>query len=252
MQVKQIANLFSLMDFFVRAQRPLSVKDIVAEFDWPRSSVFNTISTLTDLGYLYQPVARGGYYPSTKWMELARQLSEAQPMPASVHSLLQDLASQTGETLFLAAPEGVNVVFLDVVESLADIRFIANIGQRLPIHVTAAGRAILSQYTPAERTATLKRIQYQAYERDDFMTPAAVEHNIADSRERGWYMNPAVYAPGVAGVAVPFPFRGQRYAVALGGPLSRIEPKIEQLGELLRTAVDALLTRENSVTGKRS
>lgn len=244
MQVKQIANLFSLMEFFVRAQRPLSVKDIVAEFGWPRSSVFNTVSTLVDLGYLYQPVARGGYYPSTKWMELARQLSEAQPLPESVHALLQDLASETGETLFLAAPEGINVVFLDVVESLADIRFIANIGQRLPIHVTAAGRAVLSQYTPAERAATLKRIQYQPYQREDFMTPEAVEDNIAASRERGWYMNPAVYAPGVAGVAVPFPIMGQRYAIALGGPLSRIEPKLEQFGELLRTQVEAFLASD--------
>lgn len=252
MQVKQIANLFSLMDFFVRAQRPLSVKDIVTEFDWPRSSVFNTISTLMDLGYLYQPVPRGGYYPSSKWMELARQLSEAQPLPASIHELLQELTSQTGETLCLAAPEGVNVVFLDVVESRADIRFIATIGQRLPIHVTAAGRAVLSQYPPAERAATLKRIQYQSYQSDNLMTPEAVEASIVASGENGWYVNQALYAPGVAGVAVPFPFRGQRYAIALGGPLSRIEPKLEELGRLLRDAVERFLSAENSVTGKRS
>ena len=251
MQVKQIANLFSLMDFFVRAQRPLSVKDIVAEFDWPRSSVFNIVSTLMDLGYLYQPVARGGYYPSTKWMELARQLSEAQPLPESVHGLLQDLATQTGETLFLAAPEGVNAVFLDVVESLADIRFIANIGQRLPIHVTAAGRALLSQYTPAERAAVLRRIQFQAYQRDDFMTPESVEDNIAASAVKGWYMNPAIYAPGVAGIAVPFPFRGQRYAIALGGPLSRIEAKLDELGNILHATVKTFLTQEQRAPAGR-
>jgi DNA-binding IclR family transcriptional regulator len=48
MHVKQISNLFSLMDLFARTKKPLSVRDIVDEFSWPRSSAFNIISTLVD------------------------------------------------------------------------------------------------------------------------------------------------------------------------------------------------------------
>jgi DNA-binding IclR family transcriptional regulator len=241
MLVKPVANLFSLMDFFVRAKRPLSVRDIVAEFSWPRSSVFNLVSTMVAYGYLHQPVPRGGYYPTTRWMELARDLSESQPLPESVHKLLVELANRTGETLFLAAPEGTSAVFLDVVESSADIRFIANVGQRLPIHVTAAGRAILAQYSPSERAATLKRIKYQPYEKDTFMTPESVELDVQKSAREGWYANLGIYAPGVAGIAVPFPFRGRRNAIALGGPVSRIEKRVDAIGRLLREAIDRFL-----------
>ncbi|MBK9468590.1 MAG: IclR family transcriptional regulator [Gammaproteobacteria bacterium] len=241
MLVKPIANLFSLMDFFVRARRPLSVRDIVAEFSWPRSSVFNMVSTMVEHGYLHQPVPRGGYYPTTRWMELARDLSESQPLPESVHKLLVELANRTGETLFLAAAEGTSAVFLDVVESSADIRFIANVGQRLPIHVTAAGRAILAQYSPTERAATLKRIKYQRYEKDTFMTPESVERDVRESARNGWYVNPGIYAPGVAWIAVPFPFRGRRNAIALGGPVSRIEKRVDSIGALLREAIDRFL-----------
>lgn len=244
MLVKQIANLFTLMDFFVRAKKPLSVREIVEEFSWPRSSVFNMVSTMVEHGYLYQPVPRGGYYPTNRWMELARELSESQPLPESVHKLLVELASRTGETLFLAAPEGTSVVFLDVVESTADIRFIANVGQRLPVHVTAAGRAILAQYSPAERAAALKRIKYQPYEKDMFMTSESVEEDIQQSARHGWYVNLGIYAPGVAGIAVPFPFRGRRDAIALGGPVSRIEKHVDSIGELLRESVDRFL-KEN-------
>ena len=70
-----------------------------------------------------------------RWLELARELSASQPLPESVRELLEELCRETGETLFLAAPEGTSVVFLDVVESSADIRFIANVGQRLPIQM---------------------------------------------------------------------------------------------------------------------
>lgn len=237
MVVKQIVNLFKLMDLFARMRQPLSVKDIVEEFGWARSSVFNMVSTMVDEGYLYQPTPRGGYFPTTRWMELARELTDAQPIPAAVHELLLELASETGETLFLAAAEGTSIVFLDVVESAADIRFIANVGQRLPIHVTAAGRAILSQYDDVERAATLRRIRYQAYEKARFMAPEAVEQDIATASRRGWFSNLGYYAPGVAGVAVPFTFRGRRDAIALGGPVSRIEPKIEAIGTRLKAAI---------------
>lgn len=245
MQVKQIANLFRLMDLFARTKKPLSVREIVEEFSWPRSSVFNMVSTLMEHGYLYQPVSRGGYYPTNRWLELGRELSEAQPLPESVHELLVELSSETGETVLLAAPEGTDVVFLDVVESSAEIRFIASVGKRLPIHVAAAGRAILAQYSPSERAATLKRIEYQPYEKGAFMSPESVEQNIQKSAGYGWYTNMGFYAPGVAGVAVPFPFRGRRNAIAVGGPVARIENQVDAVGALLRESVDRFL-KENA------
>ncbi len=240
-QVKQISNLFSLMDFFVRAKKPLSVMEIVEEFGWPRSSVFNMLATMVDEGFLYQPVPRGGYYPTSRWVDLGRAVAQSQPLPVSVHQLLEELARETGETACLAIPEGSSAVFVDVVESSADIRFIASIGQRLPIHVASAGKAILAQYAPVELAATLRRISYRHYEQDSYMSAGEVEANLRAQAARGWYTNLGMYAPGVAGVAVPFPLDGQRYAIALGGPMSRIEPRCEALGALLLREVNAFL-----------
>lgn len=244
MHVKQISNLFALMDFFVRARKPLSVREIVDAMSWPRSSAFNIVETMVECGYLYQPVARGGYYPTTRWMELARELSESQPLPESVHRLLVELMNQTGETLSLAAAEGANVVLLDVVEPQAVIRYTANVGQRMPIHLTAAGRAILSLYSPAERANTLDRIAYERYESAVFSTPESVEREIQKSLKVGWSVNFGVYADGLAGIGVPFPFRNRRNAIVVGAPISRVEKRADELGKLLRDAVDRFL-KEN-------
>jgi DNA-binding IclR family transcriptional regulator len=243
--VKQLSNLFDLMDLYVRTKKPLSVRDIVDEFGWPRSSVFNMVTTMVEAGYLYQPVPRGGYYPSTKWMDVAREVANAQPLPESVHKLLVELMKQTGETIILAAPEGTSVVFQDVVESHADIRYTVNIGQRLPIHVTAAGRAILAQYSTSERLAVLKRVKYQKYEKSAFMTVESVERDILKSAKEGWFANMAVYQPNVAGIAVPFQFRDRRNAIVLGAPDSRIEKRVATLGKILRDAVKTFL-KENA------
>lgn len=246
MQVKQIVNLFELLELFIRARQPLSVREMVDELGWPRSSTFNLVSTLVQLGYLYQPVSRGGYYPTSRWMDTARQLSEAQPLPESVHELLVDLMERTGETLVLAAPDGTEAVFLDVVESPEVIRYTASVGQRVPMHVTSAGRAILSQYAPAERAALLKRISSQPFASDVYLTPEAVEDDIKSHRAKGWFLNHADYVAGLGGVSVPFPFRNRRNAIALGAPLTRVVDRMEELGELLRDAVQTFLHNERS------
>jgi len=242
MHVKQINNLFSLMELFVREKRPLSVREIVDEFQWPRSSVFNIVTTLVDGGYLYQPIPRGGYYPSTKWMDLAQEVCDSQPLPKSVHELLVELAKETGETVLLAAPEGAEVVFLDVVESQQVIRFTASIGQRIPIHVTSAGQALLSLYNPSERAALLKRINYRRYETDAFMTPEAVEAELKSSQNRGWFINLAKFAPDLAGISVPFAFRNRRNAIVLGAPISRVQERVDTLGRLLADRVSRFIS----------
>lgn len=241
MLVKQISNLFELMDLFVRAKKPLSVREIVEEYSWPRSSVFNTVSTLVELGYLYQPVSRGGYYPTSRWMELARDLAESQPLPDSVHELLVDLVNETGETVSLAAPDGTNVVLLDVAESSAVVRYTASVGQRLPMHVTAAGKAILSQYSPSERAALLKRIDFRRFDGSALMNAEVVEKDIQQGSGNGWYVNLGSYVQDLAGIAVPFPFRNRRNAIVIGAPVSRVAQRVESLGKLLNEVVSRFL-----------
>ena len=233
MQVKQIANLFKLMEFFSASEKPLSARNIIDKFGWPRSSVFNIIETLIELGYLYQPSPRGGYLPTAKWLELGQALLSIQPLPESVHQLLIDLSYQTGETIFLTAPEGDQVIFLDVVESNADIRFIASIGQRLPIHITAAGKAILAQYSAKERAALLKRIEYHQFTEYSHRSMEAVENDIEQGMKRGWQVNLGMYNQSVAGIAVPFPILNRPYAIALGAPRSRVEQATDKLGRVL-------------------
>lgn len=242
MRVKQIENLFGLMDFFVRAQRPLSHREIVTEFGWPRSSAFNIISTLVDLGYLYQVAPRGGFAPTNKWMELAKGLSNSQPLPEEIHGLLVDLMMKTGETVILAGSEGVNVVFLDVVESTAAIRFTASVGERVPIHITSLGCALLSQYTSSERTPLLRKIKYENFEGAPFMSADAVEENIRKGKKLGWFSNIAE-VEGLAGIGVPFPYTNRRLAISIGAPAVRVKKRVKEIGEFMRDTVHEFLMK---------
>jgi DNA-binding IclR family transcriptional regulator len=246
MNVRQAANVLDLLEFFARVRRPATLSEIAQEFGWPRSSTFNIVGTLVERGFLYEPKPRAGYYPTPRWMTLARAVGEAEPLPPSLHRLLIDIVDETGETCYVAAPAGDRAVFLDVVESASPIRYFAEVGQRLPIHATATGRAILAQYSPAERQSVLGKIKFERYQNNTPMSIAAVEAEIADGLAQGWFLGATQYTSDVMGLSVMLPLAGRPMAISIGGPIFRMEKRMDVLGEVLRNAASGYLQTEQA------
>jgi len=243
MLVKQAANVLDLLEFFARSRRPATLSEIAREFNWPRSSTFNIIGTLVERGFLYEPKPRAGYYPTPRWLSIAQDITEAEPLPASVHHLLIDLAAAIGETVHVAAPAGTSVVFLDVVESEAAIRYFARIGNRLPIHATATGRAILAQYSDAERRSVLEKVKFERYQPATPMTVEAVEAEVRRGVDRGWFESSTEFTPDVVGIAVGLPLNERRLALAVAGPIFRMGPNLARTGAMVRDEVRKYLAK---------
>jgi IclR family acetate operon transcriptional repressor len=243
MIVKQAANVLDILEFFARIKRPATLTEIAQEFGWPRSSTFNMVGTLVERGFLYEPRPRAGYYPTPRWLTLARDIAEAEPLPPSLHRLLLDVAKETGETVHVAAPAGDRVVCLDVIESQSAIRYFTEVGKRLPIHATATGRAILAQYSPSERKSLLGKIRFERYQPASPMSAAAVESEIERGLALGWFQGATEFTPEVVGLAVMLPLAGRPLSVAIAGPTFRMETRMANLGPMLRDAVKTYLEK---------
>lgn len=239
MPVKQAANVIDLLDFFAEQQRPATLAEIARHFDWPRSSTFNLLTTLAGRGWLYEPRARGGYYPAPALAAMVQRIERAQPVPAELQQLLQALAEQTGETAVLAAPSGPNALVIAAVESAQAVRYSAAPGKLIPLHVTATGRALLSQMAPAERTAVLRRAQFQRYTPTTLMSAQAVEQEIARSVERGWFEGHAEFTRDLGGVALPLALPDRQLAVLVAGPMFRVADKVDALAKLMKQRLKA-------------
>jgi IclR family transcriptional regulator, acetate operon repressor len=231
--VKQAANVLDLIEFFAQHRRPASLAEIAKHFEWPRSSTFNLLGTLAGRGYLYEPKARGGYYPSPLWSALVRQIGDADPIPQQLHGLLEVLVKETGETAVLAAASGASAVFVDSIESPHAIRYTAKPGKTIPLHVTATGRALLSQMAPADRTSVLRRATFERYTPSTLMSVAAVEKEIKKSIERGWFEGNAEFTADLGGVALPLKMPHRQFAVLVAGPMFRVKSRSEQLAKVM-------------------
>lgn len=237
MNVKQVANVLDLIEFFAAQRRPATLADVARHFDWPRSSTFNLLGTLAGRGYLYEPRARGGYYPSPKWLSLLQQIEAAEPIPEQMGALLRALAERTGETAVLAATSGSQAVFVDAVESRHAIRYIATPGKLVPLHVTATGRALLSLLTPADRAGVLRRARFEAYTPTTLMSVAAVEDEIRRSVLRGWFESNAEFTADLGGVSLPLVLPHRHFAVLVAGPMFRVKPRGRELAQIIHDEI---------------
>ncbi|MFT4960630.1 MAG: IclR family acetate operon transcriptional repressor [Paracoccaceae bacterium] len=237
MIVKQAENVLDLLEYFGRIQRVASLSEISADLGWPRSSTFNLISTLVKRGYLYEPKPRGGFYPTPRWLVLAREITTANPLPESAINLMEDLAQTSGETVWLAAPNGQQAVFLAVLQSAHPVRYTADVGKQVPIHLTASGQAIMSQMSKPQITSILNKATFVRYGPGTPMSVQEVTKNMDVSLKRGWFCSASSYSKDLGGVSVPLTINGSAYSVTVAGPLFRVEDQMDDTAEKIHAAI---------------
>lgn len=237
MFVRQAAHVLDLLEFFSEHRRPATLSEISEHMGWPRSSTFNILSTLVEKGFLYEPRIRAGYYPSPRWFALSRLVVDAQPLPPELGTLMAEIVEETGETAIVVAPAGTSAIFLDVMESNAAIKYVAQIGHRVPITASASGRAILSQFDPKERDALLRKVTFERLTPSTLTSIEAVEAELKRAAERGYHYNPAGNVPDLHGVALPLPIEMRRLSIAIAGPNYRIAGREDEMAGVIRRAL---------------
>jgi len=237
MTVRQIENTLALLEFFAERQEPATLADVVRHFGWPRSSAFNILTTLVEAGYLYEPRARGGFYPSSRWQQLSTAFAEGEPVPDALRNIMLRLSEMTGETIWVSAPSGLFAVFLDVIESPAAVRYAAAPGKRVPIHITASGQALLSQMPARDVEVLLRRAAYGTWGPNAPTDIAGVEELMRIGRARGWFRSASYYSPDLGGVAVPVVMGDRIYSITVAGPLFRVEDKAQDHAAALYDAI---------------
>ncbi|WP_099865460.1 IclR family transcriptional regulator [Pararhizobium haloflavum] len=240
MRIRQLDKALDLLDLFAKDKQPLTLTSIAAELDMPKSSVFNLIDTLSRRGLIYETRQRGGYYPTPRLHEIASAIMEGDVFLLNIHDELERLASDTGETVLLAARQGAEVAYIDVVESASPIRYFARYGERRPLYTTSTGKAILTSYDRAEREKVLSSIEFVRHQETTFTDPARLMAELDVSVERGFTLDRAEFTPDVMGIGVPLVHGTRRFGLAIAGPLYRMDHQRHRLARLLRAAADRM------------
>ncbi|MVW71036.1 MULTISPECIES: IclR family transcriptional regulator [unclassified Bordetella] len=241
MSVKTALRVIEIIETYARERRALPLSELARLLGVPVSSCLALIRTLVDLGYLYETGRRQGYYPTGRLLAMAQRIAAADPVLDRVYPTLLELREATRETIVFAklSTEG-KVVYLEVLDSPHTIRYAPVAGEFREAHANSLGKALLSVMDPTARHALLKSYPLTRYNERTLTTIKAIDADLTASRERGWFMNLGESIPDVCALAWPLTLSGETYAISVGGPVYRLEPRQEECASVLRAACTAL------------
>ncbi|MDH6291333.1 IclR family transcriptional regulator [Rhodococcus opacus] len=231
------------MDIMVQlAQNPtgLTMTDLLRALDTPKTSLLMLLRGLNDGGYVIAEDSR--YRLGDAAVRLGELTSHNYLYPARIHTILERLSSETGETVALSslAQDRQMSEYTDVIPSASPLRFAPQAGDRRPLYMVSPGQVILASFSTEE---------FERYVEDtDFVrqAPGTVDvpelrRRVAEIERTGLAVNKDGATQGVMSVATPIYLRDGSLlgAMSVAGPTERFEPVLDDIIDAVRQATTA-------------
>lgn len=225
MDVKTAGRTVDLFENFAKSREPMTLSEIARVLQAPQSSCFNLLRALEARGYLYSVGGAKRIYPTRKLFDIADMIVSNEPIVPRLAPLLNELRDECLETVILGARQGDKVIYLAVVEGPQTIRYISRAGEIKPLHASAIGKAILMSMAAAEREKLLHKLKLKKITDRTITSTEALLKDIQVSEQRGYTQTKGENVVDVMAVAVPIRVDKLSYAIAVAGPVSRLEPE---------------------------
>lgn len=184
---KTVKNALTLLNCFSRSQPVLTASELTRQLKLARTSVIRLLVTLEACGFVEKHPEGIGYRIGLRAFEIGTLFLAANPLSFLLMRALDELVEKTQCTAYFAILDKDDIVILNYREGTLPIRFIWQVGDRLPLQTTALGKAMLAHMSSSEIDRHLGNGQaLRGLTDKSIRTRAALDEDIATTRERGW------------------------------------------------------------------
>lgn len=203
-QVPAATRTLRVLRFLAGQADPVPLERIMRACDLPRSTAYHLLNTMIEEGFAVHLADESRYGLGVAAFEVGSGFVRQEPLQRIARRPLAALVDRTGHGAHLAVLHGRDVLY--VVEERAPGRppLVTDVGVRLPAHLTASGRAILSAL-PAGQVRALYPDRSAFVDRHGVgpRSLSALRAVLAETRQRGYAVEDGEVTPGLASVAAP-------------------------------------------------
>lgn len=236
------SRAMAVFEVFARERRDLSNAEMARLLEVAESSCSDLLHTLQTLGYLMRTTLTRRFYPTGRLFETARMIAEQDLLSLRAQDAVRRLTDATNESAFFGVLEPQAVRVVAVAESQLALRYILDVGERVALHASALGKAMLGVLPETEARSRLQAAPLRAVTPSTVMNVNQLMTQIALGRKQGWYETQDEGTAGVTALAMPVRLRDGLVAISVAGPTGRIEKHRKAHLAALRNVRDSLLS----------
>jgi len=236
--VQSVSKAVRLIDCLAAAKRPLSLQELSQAAGIPKTTAFGLLAPMREAGWAEQNEA-GRYRLGVRLFELGSIVSASWNIVPVARPQLQMIALQTGQSAQLSMIDKTDVLLLDNADPGSSLRIVSETGDRLPVHSTAAGKAVLAYLSPMQARSILRAAGMPSFTPHTITGMENMEAAFEQIRAQGFAVEDGETRIGLRSVAAPvFDVTGApRYAISVLGMFRRVsEPDFQVARELVESA----------------
>jgi len=214
----------AILEVLVKADRPISLAEIVEQMALPKPTVFRLLSTLEKAGWVLRAPGEKDYTVGNRLERFGLDIMLNNSVRASRHAILANVANEIGETCNITMLDHNEVVYIDRVETRWPLKIDLQPGTRVPLHCSASGKLLISYMQAAKRRTLLKNLVLTRYTDNTITSLDQFEPELDRTRSTQIGIDNEEYLHGLVCVAVPIFDSDGKIAAALAvqAPTARL------------------------------
>jgi len=212
--IEVLRRAIDILAVFSHAKPTMSLAEIVAAVQLPKTTVFRVLSSLVERGYCEWDSAAGKYSLGFELLRLAdirRRQGNLRDVALPVMRQIRDAVS---ETVVLSVRSGDARVHIDFVEGLHPMRRMADLGVGAPLYAGAASKVLLAGMEDGEIENYLARTDLTAFQKTTITDATLLWREVRAIRKRGYAESKGELFLGGGALAAPIKeFSGATVAV---------------------------------------
>jgi DNA-binding IclR family transcriptional regulator len=229
--VTALARGLQVLSAFRSNDRMLGNQELARRCGLPKSTISRLTYTLTRQGYL-EPASDGkgasGYRLGSAVLAMGGAMLARLDMRKLARPFMQDLADSSQTMVTLGIRDRLSMIYVENCRSHSEsaLTLRLDVGSRIPLAVSAMGRAYLAGCSDSERAELMAQIR----SRDEKAWPetrAGIERALAGYREHGCCSSFGEWQKDVNAIAIAFRPEGRSLMViSCGAPGSTLAPEV--------------------------
>lgn len=236
--IQSVDRALDLLDALAAAGGELALKDLSRQVGLSKSTCHGLLITMERRDIVGQTPS-GNYTLGLRLTELGNLAVNRLDLRREARAILRHLSAEFKETVHLVTSQGLDVVYIDKVESEHSIRTVTQIGTRLPAACTGVGKAILANLPPERFEKVMNAIALTPRTHTTITDRQKFREHMLEVRQRGWAIDDEEFDIGLRCVAAPI-FNHTRTclgALSISGPAVRMGPS--QIALMIPAVVQA-------------